>query len=55
MPKFAYYLSLLLSTTGLFFFIFAMTFAYPAEVLPSVLWGVVYSGEKKWTILPPLV
>jgi len=48
MPKFAYYLSLLLSTTGLFLFIFAMTFAYPAEVLPSALWGVVSLGMGLW-------
>jgi hypothetical protein len=48
MRKFAYPLSLLLSTTGLFLFIFAITFAYPAEVIPSALWGIAALGSGIW-------
>lgn len=48
MKKFAYHLSLLLSSAGLFLFIFAITFAYPAEVIPSALWGIVALGSGIW-------
>jgi hypothetical protein len=46
MKKILYYLSLMLGATGLFLFIFALTFAYPSEVIPSALWGIVCIGSS---------
>jgi hypothetical protein len=48
MNKALYYLSLLLGATALFLFIFALTFAYPKEVIPSALWGIVCLGLSIW-------
>lgn len=48
MKKILYYISLTLGATGLFLFIFALTFAYPKEVIPSALWGIVCLGSSIW-------
>jgi hypothetical protein len=48
MNKILYYISLTLGATGLFLFIFALTFAYPKEVIPSTMWGIVCIGLSVW-------
>ncbi len=46
MNKVLSYFALALGATGLFLFIFALTFAYPKEVIPSALWGIVCIGSS---------